>query len=197
MPEAEPVRTNELRELQVLEQVEREPSVSQRAISKRLGIALGMANAILKRLTRKGFVKIKKISPNRLAYLMTPKGLSEKTNLVLRYAGQTVAFYRRTKNVLVEQLKPLKEQGISRVAICGVGEMGEIVYLALRQLALDVVCAVDGERAGQHWLGLTVRTMEELPSTGAEALVVTEPAGEYASLDKLKGYKIKIVQLGL
>ena len=196
MPRGNRKITTGIRELQVMEQVEREPHVSQRTLAKRLGIALGMTNAILKRLTRKGFVKIKKISPNRLVYLMTPKGLSEKTNLILRYAGRTVDFYRRTKNVLVEQLGSLRKRGISRVAICGVGEMGEIVYLALRQLEMEVVCAVDGERVGQKWLGLKVRKMEDVPSTGAEAIVVTEPAGRYASLDKLKQFKIKIVRIG-
>ncbi len=196
MPHTDSKKSSGLKELQVLEQVEAEPGLSQRTLANRLGIALGMANAILKRLAKKGFVKTKRITPNKLAYLMTPKGLSEKTNLVMRYAGQTVDFYRRTKGVLVEQLEPLRKKGVRRVALCGVGEMGELVYLALRQLDIEVVCAVNNNLAGGKWLGLNVISMDEVPASQAEALVVAEPAGERIPLTVLKKYKIKLVRAG-
>ncbi len=48
-----------LRDLKVLEAIEEDPSISQRDLSNRLGVALGITNALIKTLVKKGHIKIK------------------------------------------------------------------------------------------------------------------------------------------
>ena len=68
----------EQRVLQVLEAVTQNSRITQRLLSTKLGIALGLTNMYLRRLTRKGYIKCVNIRPNRLRYLITPHGIAEK-----------------------------------------------------------------------------------------------------------------------
>ena len=59
--------------LRLLDEFTREPMVTQRALSGRLGIALGLVNAYVKRLYKKGYIKVKNLPRNRIKYIITPK----------------------------------------------------------------------------------------------------------------------------
>lgn len=63
-----------LRTLRLLTEIESDVKVTQRSLSKKLGIALGLTNAYLKRLINKGFVKIHRASANDIRYMLTPSG---------------------------------------------------------------------------------------------------------------------------
>ena len=65
--------------LNVLTSIERDNAITQRALARELGIALGLANAYLRRCVRKGLVKMHQVPINRYAYYLTPQGLSEKS----------------------------------------------------------------------------------------------------------------------
>ena len=64
--------------LGVLTVVERDANTSQRGISRELDVALGLANAYLKRCVRKGLIKIKQVPRRRYAYYLTPQRLRRK-----------------------------------------------------------------------------------------------------------------------
>ncbi len=83
--------------LGVLTSVEGNSTLSQRALARELGIALGLANAYLKRCAKKGFIKIKQIPPNRYAYYLTPKGFSEKSRLTVEYLSYSLSFFRQAR----------------------------------------------------------------------------------------------------
>ena len=70
--------------LGVLTVVERDANTSQRGISRELDVALGLANAYLKRCVRKGLIKIKQVPRRRYAYYLTPRGFAEKSRLAGR-----------------------------------------------------------------------------------------------------------------
>src|SRR5438874_8738115 len=74
------------RDLEILTAIEEGRPLTQRALAERLGVALGLANLYLKRLARKGCIKIvefpkKPAARKRLRYLLTPRGVAEKTRL--------------------------------------------------------------------------------------------------------------------
>ncbi len=71
-------------------------TVSQRGLAKELGIALGLANAYVKRCVRKGLVKMRGAPRNRYAYYLTPEGFAEKSRLTTRYLARSFHFYRRS-----------------------------------------------------------------------------------------------------
>lgn len=73
----------------ILRLLESDPQMSQRALSRELGVSLGSVNYCLKALVQKGQLKISnfRASNNKLryAYVLTPKGVAEKTALTSRF----------------------------------------------------------------------------------------------------------------
>ena len=87
--------------LNILRKINKNPAGSQRELAKELNFSLGKLNYCLKSLKNKGLIKIGnfKKNPNKLnyIYIITPKGIAEKTKL-------TVAFMKR-KMIEYDELK--------------------------------------------------------------------------------------------
>src|SRR5712664_935774 len=148
------------RNLEILTAIEEGRPLTQRALAQRLGVALGLANLYLKRLAQKGYVKIvqfpqKPAARKRLRYLLTPRGLAEKTKLGYEHAAYSLRLYRRARQVLQESLSPLAEAGLKRVALYGTGDAAELAYLTLREFGLEPV-AVFSPEGGEQFLGIHV-----------------------------------------
>ena len=71
--------------LDLLSTLEEDGNQTQRTIASELGIALGLANAYLKKSIEKGLVKIRQVPKKRYYYYITPKGFSEKAKLTAEY----------------------------------------------------------------------------------------------------------------
>ena len=85
----------------VLRKIQQKPESSQRELAEDLGFSLGKLNYCLKALKVKGLVKIKnfKKNPNKLnyIYILTPKGVSEKTKLTLNFMKRKMKEYDELK----------------------------------------------------------------------------------------------------
>ena len=101
-----------LRDLEILAELARGDQITQRHLAARLGIALGLTNLYLKRLARKGFIKITSIPPRRVRYLLTPKGIAQKTRLTYEYMDYSRQLYRETRTALRQKLLPLAAMAI-------------------------------------------------------------------------------------
>tara|TARA_Y100000996_G_scaffold412417_1_gene398463 strand:+ start:404 stop:1687 length:1284 start_codon:yes stop_codon:yes gene_type:complete len=84
-------------ELDILNKIHREPSLTQRELSKKLGFSLGKLNYCLKKLHSKGLIKIKNFKKNKKKlnyfYLLTPKGISKKTKLTISFLKNKMKEY--------------------------------------------------------------------------------------------------------
>ena len=85
--------TEHLRNLQPLEEISLDSTVSQRKLSSSLGVALGVTNVCLKKMIRKGHIKVKGINQKRIAYYLTPEGFTEKTRLTYHFLQYTANYY--------------------------------------------------------------------------------------------------------
>src|SRR2546427_5790309 len=144
------------RDLQLLNEVEQNAAVTQRSLSLKLDVALGLTNLYLKRLARKGYIKITTIPSNRVKYLLTPRGIAEKTRLTYEYMTFSLHLYRSTRQQLRSEIGPLIDRGVRRFALYGAGEAAELAYLTLRELGIEPL-AVYSDDGGQTFLGLPVR----------------------------------------
>ena len=98
---------DELR-LRVLRALEANPELSQRQLAAELGVSLGGVNYALKALVERGFVKAGNFhkSGKKVAYLyvLTPKGIAEKTSLATAFLGRKLEEYE----VLRQEIMALK-----------------------------------------------------------------------------------------
>lgn len=169
--------TEHLRNLQLLEEISKDSSVSQRKLSQRLGVALGMTNACLKKMISKGLVKAKGINHKRIAYYLTPKGFSEKTKLTYHFLQYTIRYYSNLKNNISAKLALLSQAGHRRIICYGAGEVMEVTFIILNETKLDVLVLgiVDDnvDKQGKKMFGFEVQHPKIIKQVNPDAVLIT------------------------
>lgn len=170
------MKASQARDLEILTAVDEGGSLTQRALAQRLGVALGLTNLYLKRLSRKGYLKIvefprKPATRKRLRYLLTPKGIAEKTRLTYEHMSYALNLYRRTRETLRQTLAELVPAGAKRIALYGTGDAAELAYLTLKEFGLEPV-AVFARDAGGEFLGYRVRPAGELADEEIDRVII-------------------------
>tara|TARA_B100000686_G_C16730083_1_gene940141 strand:- start:764 stop:1081 length:318 start_codon:yes stop_codon:yes gene_type:complete len=93
-------------EFKALKMLEENPNLTQREISKELGISLGKTHYILKALISRGLLTLErfKTSENKIAYLylLTPKGIIEKSSLAQDFLDRKQEEFERLKSEIEE-----------------------------------------------------------------------------------------------
>ena len=134
--------TENARELALLENIERDPDITQVSLAGQLGVAVGTVNWHLKRLIAKGYVKIKRAERKKLRYIITPEGIALRTLLTLDYIEQQFLLYRNTRKSVLEHLDAIQQAGYTYVRLIGEGEVAEICKLSCLERGITLV-AVD------------------------------------------------------
>ena len=87
--------------LNLLRQIKKKPVTSQRELADELGFSLGKLNYCLKALKNKGLIKMKNFekNPNKINYIyvLTPRGITEKTKLTLNFMKRKMKEYDELK----------------------------------------------------------------------------------------------------
>ncbi len=90
---------------EILRKINKKPDASQRELAEDLGFSLGKLNYCLKALQKKGLVKIKNFQNkpdkiNYIQYVITPKGISERTRLTINFMKRKMKEYDELKKEL-------------------------------------------------------------------------------------------------
>jgi DNA-binding MarR family transcriptional regulator len=142
---------------QILTEIDTGQPVTQRELSRKLGIALGLTNLLVRRVIQKGWVKVTHLKANRVAYFVTPAGLVEKARLTQAYFDNTLRLYTETRSRITERFEQLSanwahddpaKPADKRIVFYGAGEVAEIGYVGLRNTDLRLVGVVDDKRTG-------------------------------------------------
>ncbi len=161
------------KELRLLEEIEQDPELSQRQLSRRMRVALGVGNLLLKNLAKKGYIKVTHLSWKRWIYVITPKGMTRKVNLTLSYIESFLGHYRRVKKILKENFNSLTLNKESKVAIVGTGELAELAYLALLDIGVDEIDMFGNENDKHIFLGMNVVSIQDIEVNDYSKIVVT------------------------
>ena len=175
------------RDLQLLEAVEANARVTQRSLANKLGIALGLTNIYIRRLVRKGYIKCVNVQSNRIAYLITPRGVTEKARLTYEFMEYSLHLYKDVRRHLHGVLCD-RAAHARRLAIYGKGEAAELAYLSLKELGLEPVAIFD-ETTGM-FLGMTVHDVCDHASVAFDLLIV-------GSLERNPNLTARLIALGI
>jgi DNA-binding MarR family transcriptional regulator len=146
-------------EYQLLEALADSPLTTQADLAAQVGVAVGTVNWYLKRWSKKGYVKVKRIGRWQWSYLLTPEGIARKARLAGEYVEASLALYRRTRNEARRLLLEVQSAGYNQVAIAGAGEIADICRLTCLELGLEVVTEqesmpvvrIEGAQLVLHW----------------------------------------------
>jgi len=179
------LETQDLRTLRILEKVDNGYSPSQRDLARDLNISLGLVNSFIKSLSHKGYVKVTTISRKRIQYILTPKGMAEKSRLTYRYIQSSYQYYRHARQKLQKLFRDLETQGVQNVVFHGASDLAEIAFLSLRETGNDLVAVVDDRNSGKKLLGHDIINSQELAHVSFDRIVITEDGTRDLLLDRL------------
>lgn len=170
--------------LGVLSAIDRNSHISQRSISRELGVALGLANAYLKRCVTKGLVKIQQVPQRRYAYYLTPNGFSEKARLTGQYLSASFTFFRRAQEQMAALIAASSKRGARRIALAGISELADVGILCASDHEVELVGIVDANASALRYRSLDVkRSVDDLAAF--DVVIITElksPQAVYTAL---------------
>ncbi|MDA1091630.1 MAG: winged helix-turn-helix transcriptional regulator [Proteobacteria bacterium] len=159
--------------LGLLNMVDDNSATSQRSMADDLGIALGLANAYLKRCVKKGLIKVSQAPANRYAYYLTPKGFSEKSRLTAEYLSQSFNLFRHARAEGAELFARCQNRGWKRIALYGISDLTEIMTLSARDFDLELICVISDAGGVSEIAGL--RVTPDMPGPhDADAIIICD-----------------------
>jgi len=169
--EKENTEQNIYRELQILEEMEFDPRISQRNLSQKLGIALGLANLLIKSMVQKGYIKASKLSWKRWVYIVTPTGFTRKIQLTFAYIDRFFDQYKNVREILKNQLDNLNLNSESRIALLGNKEFSELAYICLRDMGITEIDVIS-QTGNEKFLGNNTIKLEYVDLKNHNAIIL-------------------------
>ena len=180
--------SEEMRDLRLLEELEKNPIVSQRELSHRFGIALGVTNACLRRMARKGWIRIRDLNPRKIGYYLTPKGMLEKTRLTIHLISFRVQHYSELKKVIANRLLEMQRGGMQRIVFYGVSDEMEVAYITLQGVNLKLVGIVEDDEkyTPQFIFGYELESVSRINELNPDCVLITSLTESEQKRERLK-----------
>lgn len=180
--------SNEIRDLRLLEELERNPIVSQRELSHKFGIALGVTNACIKRMARKGWIRIRDFNRKKIEYCLTPKGFEEKARLTFRLISNTVQHYLELKKIISQRFLEIQNAGFKRIVFYGLSDEMEVAYITLQGTTLKLVGIVEDDEKFQPQIifGFEVEPVSRIKELKPDCIMITTLEEKDNKKDKLQ-----------
>lgn len=172
-------------ELDILAAIERGEVVAQSTLMRRIGVSIGLVNALLKRAVQKGYVKTRQVPYKRYAYYLTPKGFTEKGRLVAEYLDRSLHLFRIARNEYAELMAASRGAGMTRLVLIGGGDLAEIAVLAAWGEGVSLVGIIDPRANEPQRFGVPIfRSLAEAGEL--DAVVITDSQLPQATYDALR-----------
>ena len=122
-------------EYEVLTHLQNHELTTQRKIASRAGLSLGAVNLLLKRMVRKGLIKVEKLTPRTVRYILTPQGMKEKTRLTYQYVRRSYRQIIEITGAVEALVRSRQGQFKQPVILYGpADEVEQILKICLRDL---------------------------------------------------------------
>jgi len=186
--------------------VENDSAVSQRSLSRQMGIALGSVNWYLNRCIRKGLIKFHEAPAKRYLYYLTPRGFDEKARLSAAFLRSSFELFRAGRKECAAFFRACSEAGRRRIFLAGDGDFAEIAVLSSFDAAAKPIGVIDPVSRRMTCAGLPVVNSLEAATALAggppEAVLLTDldnPKCTYEALtaeaDAVGGLDSKLVTI--
>jgi DNA-binding MarR family transcriptional regulator len=174
------IQRKELTDYNILKAIESNSSVSQRGLSSQMQINVASVNFALKRLIKKGFIRMVGINPRRIKYFVTPEGVREKTQLAYRFFGRNLHFYKEVRCDIEARIAKATNGKETEIAIYGVGGLAEITYSVVSLMKWQFLgfFLEDSKDTNEGILSHEVQTLESLKEMQSCLLLLTDELSE-------------------
>jgi DNA-binding MarR family transcriptional regulator len=125
------------KEFALIQAISKNPTLTQRGLSQTTGLSLGMTNLLIKRLARKGLIKVHQLDWKRTSYLLTFKGALEKSRKAYRYTLYTWRIFRQVLDNIETALRREYESGRREFWFVAQDELRDLLGEEIGGLSLD------------------------------------------------------------
>ena len=129
---------DKIHQLEMLDNLVANPEITQADLAAKAGVAVGTVNWYLKQWSKKGWLKVKQIGRWRWQYILTPKGVAERTRLAGKYLEHSMRVYRKIRSESQSALNEVLDHGFKQVIIQEENEVAEIFKLTCLEMGIQI-----------------------------------------------------------
>ena len=123
----------------------RQEPLKQRELARIARTSLGMTNSILKRLTQKGWISIKKLNSRNIRYAITLEGLEEMLQRSYRYFKRTIDNISAYRDTIDGHIQNAAHRNFHTVLLIGLSDLDFIVEHSCSRYGLSFLKTSDKE----------------------------------------------------
>ena len=181
------------KEYMILDMIEKNPNITQREMSKSIGIAVSMVNDYLDEFHNSELIIRTKHSAKRVEYIITKKGLERRKVLNIAYLKSSQKLYNSAKENIEVFLHKLEERGFKDILLYGAGEVCEILLNALKDsdnvnIVAKGIIDDDIEKIGLSIASIKIFSIIDIASIKHDGILISS----YSNNDSI--YK-KLIQI--
>ncbi|MDX6769767.1 MAG: winged helix-turn-helix transcriptional regulator [Elusimicrobiota bacterium] len=162
------------KEFLLIQEISRNPEATQRHLSESLGLSLGTTNLLIRRLARKGLLKVTQLDWKRTRYLLTLEGALEKSRKAYHYTVYTLRIFRQLQENIAAVLDREYASGRRDFVFVADHELLELLRETAEGHGLDgarftFAAGFDGVPAGAETVFYA--SLERPPASGSRRFV--------------------------
>ncbi len=183
------------KEFMILDLIEKDSSITQRAISNELGVAVSMINGYIDTFEDKGYIRRNYISTKTVEYFITKKGIQRKKYLNISYLNASQNVYRSAKENIVKFLDNLVESGYKDIYLYGAGEVAEILLQVVtneKHVNVNVLGVIDDDnlKQGSKLFGYPIISLSQSTQHNYDGVLISSYGHSETILNKLLNNKV-------
>jgi len=180
------------KEYMILDLVEKNKDITQREISKTIGIAVSMVNDYLDTYVKQGIIKRIKHTTKTVEYLITKKGTERRKVLNIWYLKSSHSIYMQAKDNITTFLNQIIDKGFKKILLYGAGEVAEIILQVMNDdntLPLQVIAVIDdnASKAGQVLVNLPIISLNDINLYDHDGILISSYTHHEAIKHNLNG----------
>ncbi len=182
--------TSELKELLLLEHIEKNPDTTQKEIAEIISGATSMVNVYIDNLEERDYLSRDYKSAKVVYYNITLEGIKRKNYLAITYLQELLELYKLAEESVEHFLSGLENKGYRRLLLYGAGEVAETILGIIKgridkPLMVQAIIDDNRSRQGKQLLGYNIIPREEINKYEHDGIVITSYTFEDDITNKL------------
>ena len=184
------------KEFMILDLIEKDAHITQRAMSEELGVAVSMINQYLDTYEDKGYIRRHYISTKTVEYFITKKGIERKKFLNISYLNASQKVYQSAKENIVIFLDSLMESGYKDIYLYGAGEVAEILLQVVsneKTVSINILGVIDDDqkKQGSNLFGYPIIGFSQVNEKNYDGILISSYGHSETLLNKLLDNKLE------
>lgn len=194
--------TIQYRKFLILDSIDKNKDVTQRELSKEVGVAVSMINAYLNDYEKEGLIKKSYKSTKTVHYFLTKEGIEKKKVLNIGYLNSSLGVYNKAKKNIIDFLDQIIKKGYKNIILYGAGEVAEILLQTIalnHEFPLNVICVIDDDvdKQGKKIVSSEITSVDVINGIDHDGILISSYTNNKKIIDKLKAMNYdskKIIQ---